>query len=92
MREENYLYPRLGALSGVPFREVYRISRSTPFGRLRSCTPMYTPFDASRKITPDTGAPSFYLLKQPSTFTFAPIRSVSRTLHARLHLDDFILQ
>ena len=55
MREENYSnYPQLGALSGVPFREVYKILRSTPFGHLRSCTPMYTPFDASRKITPDT--------------------------------------
>ena len=28
------LHPRLGALSGVPFREVYRILRSTPYGRL----------------------------------------------------------
>ena len=92
MREENYIkYPRLGALSGVPFREVYKILRSTPFGRLRSCTPMYTPFDASRKITPDTGAPSFYLSKQPSIFTFAPIRSVSHSLHGSLHLDDCIL-
>ena len=26
--------PRLGALSGVPFREVYKIYRSTPYGRL----------------------------------------------------------
>ena len=64
MREENYFYPRLGALSGVPFREVYRILRVTPFGRLRSCTPMYTPFDASRKITPNTGEPSCNLFKQ----------------------------
>ena len=31
MREENY-NPRLGALSGVPFREVYKILRSTPYG------------------------------------------------------------
>ena len=63
MREENYIkYPRLGALLGVPFREVYKILRSTPFGRLRSCTPMYTPFDASR--TPNTGEPSCNLLKQ----------------------------
>ena len=75
MREENYFYPRLGALSGVPFREVYKILRSTPFGRLRSCTSMYTPSDASRKITPN----------------IAPIRSVSRSIHARLHLDSAIL-
>ena len=32
------VYPRLEALLRVPFREVYRILRSTPFGRLRSCT------------------------------------------------------
>ncbi len=50
---ERKFYPRIKALLRVPFREVYRISRSTPFGRLRSCTSMYTPFDASRKITPD---------------------------------------
>ena len=31
MREEKY-NPRLGALSGVPFREVYKIYRSTPYG------------------------------------------------------------
>ena len=90
MREENYFNPRLGALLRVPFREVYRISRSTPFGRLRSCTPMYTPFDASRKITRNTGEPIYYLFKQLISFAFAPIRSVSRSIHARLHLDDFI--
>ena len=75
MREENYFYPRLGALSGVPFREVYRILRVTPYGHLQSCTSLYTPSGASRKITPN----------------IAPIRSVSRTLHARLHLDSVIL-
>ena len=86
MREENYIkYPRLGALSGVPFREVYRFIRSTPFGRLRSCTFMYTPFGASRKITPNTGEPVFCRFKLRMLIAFAPIRSVSRSIHARQH-------
>ena len=31
---ERKFYPRIKALSGVPFREVYKNYRSTPYGRL----------------------------------------------------------
>ena len=79
------VYPRLGALSGVPFREVYKILRSTPYGRLRSCTSMYTPFDASRKITPDIGEPVFCRFKLRLFIAFAPIRCVSHGLRCSLH-------
>ena len=47
--------------------------------------------DASRKITPDIGEPVFCRFKLSLFIAFAPIRSVSHSLHDSLHLDGCIL-